>query len=74
MVSVEAMASGAPVLAAKTGGVPGIINSPRIGRFVFHFRAAAFARTMLEVLTLPERGSVMAAKAQEGVSQGSPVP
>jgi glycosyltransferase involved in cell wall biosynthesis len=57
------------VLAAKTGGVPEIINSPRIGRLVSDFTPAAFARTMLEMLTLPDRGGVMAAKAQESVGQ-----
>jgi len=43
------MASGAPVLAAKSGGVPEIRNSPEIGRLVSDFAPAAFARTVVEM-------------------------
>jgi hypothetical protein len=59
------MASGATVVAAKTRGVPEIINSPEIARLVSDVTPAAFARTMVEVPTLPDGGGVMRIKAQE---------
>jgi glycosyltransferase involved in cell wall biosynthesis len=67
------MASGAPVLAAKTRGVPEISNSPEIGRLVSDVPPAAFARTMVEVPTLPDRGGVMAIKAPESVGYPAPL-
>lgn len=61
IVSVEVMALGAPVLAAKTGGVPENINSPEIGR------------TMVEVPTLRDRGGGIAVKVQESVGYPAPL-
>lgn len=69
IVIVEAMASGIPVVATKTGGVPEIVSSREIGRLVSDCTPAAFASTIAEVLSLPDRGCAMAAKAQETVCQ-----
>ncbi len=69
IVIVEAMASGIPVVATNTGGVPEIVNSGEIGRLVSDITPAAFASMITEVLNLPDRGRAMAAKAQESVRQ-----
>jgi glycosyltransferase involved in cell wall biosynthesis len=66
---VEAMASGIPVVATETGGVSEIVHSAETGRLVSEFTPGAFAKTITEVLTLPDCGRAMAAKAQESVRQ-----
>jgi glycosyltransferase involved in cell wall biosynthesis len=69
IVIVEAMASGIPVVATNTGGLPEIVNSREIGRLVSDTTPAAFAATITEVLNLPDRGRAMSAKAQKSVLQ-----
>jgi glycosyltransferase involved in cell wall biosynthesis len=67
IVIVEAMASGVPVVATNIGGVPEIVNSPDIGLLVPGVTPALFASGIVEVLSLPDAGRAMGAKAQESV-------
>lgn len=67
IVLVEAMASGIPVVATRTGGIPEIVTSPDIGRLVRDLTPSAFASTIAEVLSLPDRGRALGAKAQHSV-------
>ena len=69
IVLVEAMASGVPVIATDTGGVPEIVNSAEIGLLVSDVTAAMFANRIAEVLKQPDCGRAMAARAQESVRQ-----
>ncbi len=49
-VLLESMACGTPVVAARVGGVPEIVQSPLVGRIVEERTAAAFSQAVLELL------------------------
>jgi glycosyltransferase involved in cell wall biosynthesis len=63
------MASGIPILATRSGGVPEIVSSGESGRLVSDFTPAAFASTITDVLRLPERGRAMAGGAHDSGRQ-----
>ena len=54
-VLLEAMACGTPVVATRVGGVPEIVQTPRVGRVVQERTAAALASAVVELLA--QRGS-----------------
>ena len=64
MVVLEAMAAGVPVVAAKVGGVPDLIEDGKTGLFCDPFDAASLRNTVEKLLTEPELGRQMAAAAK----------
>jgi glycosyltransferase involved in cell wall biosynthesis len=67
IVILEAMAAGLPVVASKIGGIPEILNSPEIGTLVDPLTSEAFANSLQEVLSRPDGGKGMGAKARESL-------
>lgn len=54
LVLVEALACGRPVVGARDGGVPEIVDRPEVGRLFEGEHPAALARALLEALELAE--------------------
>lgn len=65
---IEAMAAGLPVIAARVGGIPEIIDSPALGRLVDESAPEAFANAVREILTLPDKGRSIGDQAQRSVT------
>lgn len=71
-VVLEAMACGTPVVASSVGGVPEIIQTPRVGRLVVPRTAEAFEAAIDEILDArPSRAGVRAYAEGFGWSQTS---
>lgn len=62
---VEAMASGKPVVAARAGATPDIVEQGRSGLLVEPENPSAFAEAMAQLLRKPDAAAQMALAAQE---------
>ena len=61
LVLAEAMACGTPVVCARAGGMPEIVDSDAVGRVVDDPQAEVLARALLEALALAEDPATAAA-------------
>src|SRR4051794_11390844 len=61
LVLAEAMGCGTPVVCAREGGMPEIVDSPAVGRIFDEAAPAAVARALLEALELAEDPATAAA-------------
>ncbi len=64
MAVLEAMASGVPVLAAKVGGVPDLIEAGRNGLFCDPLDAASMAAGVKQILENPTAARELAEKGE----------
>lgn len=70
MVAIEAMAAGAPVLAARKGGLPEIVSDSTTGFMLDDAKnPAAFAQRLNELLTDPNRLASVRKNARDHVVQ-----
>ena len=65
MVVLEAMAAGVPVVAARVGGVPDLIEDGKTGLFCDPLDASSMRTAVDELLARPERGCQLAAEAKK---------
>jgi glycosyltransferase involved in cell wall biosynthesis len=63
VTAIEALAAGVPVVATAVGGVADVVQNGRTGLLVPPSNASALAASIVDLLTLPERGRAL---AQEG--------
>jgi len=64
MAVLEAMAAGVPVLAAKVGGVPDLIEEGKTGLFCDPQNAASMSSGVEKILTQPQFARALAAEAK----------
>jgi len=64
MVVLEAMAAGAPVIAARVGGVPDLVIDESTGLLCNPLDAADMARAVERILADPARATALAATAR----------
>jgi glycosyltransferase involved in cell wall biosynthesis len=64
MTVLEAMAAGVPVVAAKVGGVPDLIEEGRTGLFCDPQNAASMSNAVEKLLAQPEFGKILAMEAR----------
>ena len=64
MVVLEAMAAGVPVVAAKVGGVPDLIEADRTGLFCDPLNQNDMSRQIEKLLANPSMAEQMAANAR----------
>jgi glycosyltransferase involved in cell wall biosynthesis len=69
MVLVEAMRSGLPIVATRSGGIPDVIADQRTGLLVAERDPAALARAVGSLLRDPALAGRLAAAAQDDVAQ-----
>jgi glycosyltransferase involved in cell wall biosynthesis len=64
MAFIEAQASGLPVVAGNSGGVPGVVNAPDCGVLVEPGNSQALAEAVAELLDKPDIRRTMGSRAQ----------
>jgi glycosyltransferase involved in cell wall biosynthesis len=64
MVVLEAMAAGVPVIAARVGGVPDLIEDGQTGLFCDPCNGDDMSAAIAKLLAEPELGRTLAAKAK----------
>ena len=64
MVTIEAMLSGLPVIATKSGGTPEILNFGEFGLLFKHNDIPGFVESVEWILNTPDAAKTMAVKAQ----------
>lgn len=67
MVLAEASASGVPVIASQTGGIPDVIQHNVTGTLLAVGDVAAWTNALSDFLSQPERFRAMAARAREDI-------
>ncbi len=67
MVLAEAAASGVPVIASKTGGIPDIIQHNVTGTLLEVGDVTAWTNVLNDFLSQPERFRMMAVRAKEDI-------
>jgi glycosyltransferase involved in cell wall biosynthesis len=65
MVTIEAMASGLPVVVTNTGGSPGLVSNNMNGLLVPPQEPNALADALCLLLDKPDRAKALAVKARE---------
>src|SRR5436190_3395719 len=65
MVVLESMAAGLPVMAARVGGVPDLIEEGRTGIFCDPLNKVSMSEAVSKILTDPSKGRDMAERAKQ---------